>query len=69
MKTEYRAAYYGRGNTNELFDATGLLVGRDIAFKPLVQTISTSRRVKLACVGTGCTVPSVGRLTPSLAGF
>jgi outer membrane immunogenic protein len=42
MKTEYRAAYYGRQNTNELFDGTGLLVGRDIAFKPLVQTISTS---------------------------
>jgi outer membrane immunogenic protein len=42
MKTEYRAAYYGNKNVNELFDATGLSNGRDIAFKPFVQTISTS---------------------------
>src|SRR6267143_1542764 len=42
MKTEYRAAYYDRKNINELVDGTNALVGRDIAFKPLVQTISTS---------------------------
>jgi outer membrane immunogenic protein len=42
MKTEYRAAYYGNKNVNEIFDGTNLLVGRDIAFKPFVQTISTS---------------------------
>ena len=42
MKTEYRAAYYDRRNINELVDGTNALVGRDIAFKPLVQTISTS---------------------------
>jgi outer membrane immunogenic protein len=42
MKTEYRAAYYDRKNINELVDGTNALVGRDIAFKPFVQTISTS---------------------------
>jgi outer membrane immunogenic protein len=42
MKTEYRLAYYGNKNVNELFDGTNLSNGRDIAFKPLVQTISTS---------------------------
>jgi outer membrane immunogenic protein len=42
MKTEYRAAYYGRKNINELFDGSNAFVGRDIAFKPWVQTISTS---------------------------
>jgi outer membrane immunogenic protein len=42
MKTEYRAAYYGNKNVSELVDGTNALVGRDIAFKPLVQTISTS---------------------------
>jgi outer membrane immunogenic protein len=42
MKTEYRAAFYGRKNINELFDGTNALVGHDIAFKPWSQTISTS---------------------------
>ena len=42
MKTEYRAAYYDRRRANELFDGTNLLVGRDINFKPWVETISTS---------------------------
>jgi outer membrane immunogenic protein len=42
MKTEYRAAIYDRKNINELFDGTNALVNRDITFKPLVQTISTS---------------------------
>ena len=42
MKTEYRSAYYSRKSINELFDGTNLLVGRDITFKPWVQTISTS---------------------------
>ena len=41
MKTEYRAAYFGNKNLNEL-NPDGSLVGRDIAFKPFVQTISTS---------------------------
>jgi outer membrane immunogenic protein len=42
MKTEYRAAYFGNKNINERFDVDNSLVGRDISFKPLVQTISTS---------------------------
>jgi outer membrane immunogenic protein len=42
MKTEYRAAYYGNKNLSETFDTTNTLFGRDIAFKPFVQTISTS---------------------------
>jgi outer membrane immunogenic protein len=42
MKTEYRAAYYGNKNINELVDGTNALAGNDIAFKPFVQTISTS---------------------------
>jgi outer membrane immunogenic protein len=42
MKTEYRGAYYGKKSINELVDGTNALVGRDIAFKPWVQTISTS---------------------------
>ena len=41
MKTEYRAAVYDKKNISEL-DGTNALVGRDITFKPLVQTISTS---------------------------
>ena len=42
MKTEYRAAVYDKKNINELVDGTNALVSRDITFKPLVQTISTS---------------------------
>jgi outer membrane immunogenic protein len=42
MKTEYRAAYYGSKGISEINDATNALVGRDINFKPWVQTISTS---------------------------
>jgi outer membrane immunogenic protein len=42
MKTEYRAAYYGNRNINELFDGTNLSTTHDIAFKPWTQTISTS---------------------------
>ena len=42
MKTEYRSAYYGKKSINELFDGTNAPVGRDVAFKPWVQTISTS---------------------------
>jgi outer membrane immunogenic protein len=42
MKTEYRAAYYGTKNISELADTTNLATGRDITFKPVVQTISTS---------------------------
>jgi outer membrane immunogenic protein len=42
MKTEYRAAYYGNKNINELVDGTNALAGTDIAFKPFVQTVSTS---------------------------
>jgi outer membrane immunogenic protein len=41
MKTEYRAAYYGNKNINELF-VTNVPFGRDIAFKPFVETVSTS---------------------------
>ena len=42
MKTEYRAAYYGNQNISEFFDGTNLSNTHDIAFKPWVQTISTS---------------------------
>ncbi len=42
MKTEYRLAYYGNKNVTEFFDGTNLADGHDLAFKPLVQTISTS---------------------------
>jgi outer membrane immunogenic protein len=42
MKTEYRAAYYESKNISELVNGTNALVGRDIAFRPLVQTVSTS---------------------------
>ena len=43
MKTEYRAAYYGNARPRRIgFDGTNALVGDDITFKPLVQTISTS---------------------------
>jgi outer membrane immunogenic protein len=42
MKTEYRAAYYGRQNVTEFTDGTNLPFGNDINFKPWVQTISTS---------------------------
>lgn len=42
MKTEYRSAFYDRKAINELVDGTNALVGRDITFKPWVQTISTS---------------------------
>jgi outer membrane immunogenic protein len=42
IKTEYRAAYYDKKNISELVDGTNALVGRDITFSPMVQTISTS---------------------------
>jgi outer membrane immunogenic protein len=42
MKTEYRGAYYGKGNISELNATTGALLGTDVTFKPFVQTISTS---------------------------
>jgi outer membrane immunogenic protein len=41
MKTEYRAAYYGNRNLGE-FTAANTLAPDTIAFKPFVQTISTS---------------------------
>jgi outer membrane immunogenic protein len=41
MKTEYRAAYYGNKNVNEVFN-NNVAFGRDIAFKPFVETVSTS---------------------------
>jgi outer membrane immunogenic protein len=42
MKTEYRAAYIDSKNVTERIDGTNLPTIRDINFKPLVQTISTS---------------------------
>jgi outer membrane immunogenic protein len=42
MKTEYRLAQYDRIRIAQRSDATGLPVFNDIAFKPIVQTISTS---------------------------
>jgi outer membrane immunogenic protein len=42
MKSEYRSAFYERKSINELVDGTNAFVGRDISFKPWVQTISAS---------------------------
>jgi outer membrane immunogenic protein len=42
MKTEYRASYLDSKRLNEKVDVTNALAGRDITFKPFVQTISTS---------------------------
>ncbi|MGE9008987.1 outer membrane protein [Leptospira interrogans] len=42
MKTEYRAAYLDSKRLSERLDGTNALFGRDITFKPFVQTISTS---------------------------
>ena len=41
MKTEYRSAFYDTKNITE-FGAGGVGIGRDITFKPWVQTITTS---------------------------
>jgi outer membrane immunogenic protein len=40
MKTEYRAAYFGRATLTE--QVGGSIIGETVTFKPLVQTISTS---------------------------
>jgi len=42
MKTEYRAAYYGHQNVNEIFDGTNIIGANTISFTPIVQTVSTS---------------------------
>jgi outer membrane immunogenic protein len=42
MKTEYRAAYLDSKRLAERIDGGNALFGRDITFKPFVQTISTS---------------------------
>jgi outer membrane immunogenic protein len=42
MKTEYRAAYYDKKNLAVVQDGTNALTTDSIAFKPWVQTISTS---------------------------
>jgi outer membrane immunogenic protein len=42
MKTEYRAAYYGTKNIDELVNGTNAFAGDTIKFKPMVQTVSTS---------------------------
>jgi outer membrane immunogenic protein len=42
MKTEYRAAYFGRVTLPETFVPTALPTGLSDTFKPFVQTISTS---------------------------
>jgi len=42
MKTEYRAAYYDRKNIDALSDVGNVPAPANLAFKPLVQTISTS---------------------------
>jgi outer membrane immunogenic protein len=56
MKTEYRAAYYDTKNIVEYFDGTNTPTGRDITFKPLVQTISTSLVYRFNWTG-----PAVGK--------
>jgi outer membrane immunogenic protein len=40
MKTEYRASWYDSKNVNEFVGPA--LIGRDIAFKPFVETVETS---------------------------
>ena len=42
MKTEYRAAYYDRKDIRELSDVGNVPAATTLAFKPWVQTISTS---------------------------
>ena len=42
MKTEYRAAYYGRATLPETFFGTNVLTGNSVTFKPFVETVSTS---------------------------
>jgi outer membrane immunogenic protein len=42
MKTEYRSAFYNTKTSNELFDGSNVLVGRDIRANSWNQTISTS---------------------------
>ena len=42
MKTEYRVAEFNRADIAQLSDTTGLSVANNIAFRPVVQTISTS---------------------------
>ena len=42
MKTEYRAAYYDRKDIVPLSDVGNLPAATSLAFKPWVQTISTS---------------------------
>jgi outer membrane immunogenic protein len=42
MKTEYRLAYLSNRHVSELVDGTNVPFGRDVNFKPLVNTISTS---------------------------
>jgi outer membrane immunogenic protein len=42
MKTEYRASYLDSKNLTERLDGTNVNFGRDITFRPFVQTISTS---------------------------
>jgi outer membrane immunogenic protein len=42
MKTEYRAAYYDRKDIRELSDVGNIPATTNLAFKPWVQTISTS---------------------------
>ena len=53
MKTEYRLAYLDNKNISEKVDGTNVPVGRDINFKPLVQTISTSLVYRFNWGGAG----------------
>jgi outer membrane immunogenic protein len=42
MKTEYRVAQFGQTNIAQLDNLTGLSVGDNITFKPVVQTVTTA---------------------------
>src|SRR5690348_1382397 len=54
MKTEYRSSFYDNSHRiNELVDGTNALVGRDINFRPWVQTISTSLVYRFNWTGPG----------------
>jgi outer membrane immunogenic protein len=56
MKTEYRSAFYNAKTSNELFDVTNTLVGRDIRANTWNQTISTSLVYRFNWTG-----PAVGK--------
>ncbi len=51
MKTEYRAAYYGQKNIDAFSDVGNVPAASNLAFKPWVQTISTSLVYRFSWTG------------------